>query len=117
MPVPDFLTSPGFVAEVVAYAKKSDVVVFPGALTPTEDRGLEGWLGFRQDFPIDSCGGRPIRPRSKSCATPDSSDRQRRRQSTTAFDFILAEWRNRSGLRIVAQRGRYSFARNIVSRN
>ena len=29
-----FLTSPGFVPEVVAYAKKVDVVVFPGALTP-----------------------------------------------------------------------------------
>jgi 2-dehydro-3-deoxyphosphogluconate aldolase / (4S)-4-hydroxy-2-oxoglutarate aldolase len=31
-----FLTSPGFVPEVVAYANKADVVVFPGALTPTE---------------------------------------------------------------------------------
>jgi len=31
-----FLTSPGFVPEVVSYAKKVDVVVFPGALTPTE---------------------------------------------------------------------------------
>jgi 2-dehydro-3-deoxyphosphogluconate aldolase/(4S)-4-hydroxy-2-oxoglutarate aldolase len=31
-----FLTSPGFVPEVVAYANKVDVVVLPGALTPTE---------------------------------------------------------------------------------
>jgi 2-dehydro-3-deoxyphosphogluconate aldolase / (4S)-4-hydroxy-2-oxoglutarate aldolase len=31
-----FLTSPGFVPEVVAYARSVDVVVFPGALTPTE---------------------------------------------------------------------------------
>jgi len=31
-----FLTSPGFVPEVVAYARKYDVVVFPGAMTPTE---------------------------------------------------------------------------------
>jgi 2-dehydro-3-deoxyphosphogluconate aldolase/(4S)-4-hydroxy-2-oxoglutarate aldolase len=31
-----FLTSPGFVPEVVAYANKVNVVVLPGALTPTE---------------------------------------------------------------------------------
>jgi 2-dehydro-3-deoxyphosphogluconate aldolase / (4S)-4-hydroxy-2-oxoglutarate aldolase len=31
-----FLTSPGFVPEVVAYANDADVVVLPGALTPTE---------------------------------------------------------------------------------
>jgi 2-dehydro-3-deoxyphosphogluconate aldolase / (4S)-4-hydroxy-2-oxoglutarate aldolase len=31
-----FLTSPGFVPEVVAYANEVDVVVLPGALTPTE---------------------------------------------------------------------------------
>ncbi len=31
-----FLTSPGFIPEVVAYANKVNVVVLPGALTPTE---------------------------------------------------------------------------------
>ena len=31
-----FLTSPGFVPEVVVYANKVNVVVLPGALTPTE---------------------------------------------------------------------------------
>lgn len=31
-----FLTSPGFVSEVVAYANRVSVVVLPGALTPTE---------------------------------------------------------------------------------
>ena len=31
-----FLTNPGFVPEVVAYANKVNVVVLPGALTPTE---------------------------------------------------------------------------------
>ena len=31
-----FLTSPGFVPEVVAFANKVNVVVLPGALTPTE---------------------------------------------------------------------------------
>jgi len=31
-----FLTSPGFVPEVLEFAVKNDIVVFPGALTPTE---------------------------------------------------------------------------------
>jgi 2-dehydro-3-deoxyphosphogluconate aldolase/(4S)-4-hydroxy-2-oxoglutarate aldolase len=31
-----FLTSPGFIPEVVAYANKANIVVLPGALTPTE---------------------------------------------------------------------------------
>jgi 2-dehydro-3-deoxyphosphogluconate aldolase / (4S)-4-hydroxy-2-oxoglutarate aldolase len=31
-----FLTSPGFIPEVVAHANRAEVVVFPGALTPTE---------------------------------------------------------------------------------
>ena len=31
-----FLTSPGFIPEVVALAKKAEVMVLPGALTPTE---------------------------------------------------------------------------------
>jgi 2-dehydro-3-deoxyphosphogluconate aldolase/(4S)-4-hydroxy-2-oxoglutarate aldolase len=31
-----FLTSPGFIPEVVAFARKSEVMVLPGALTPTE---------------------------------------------------------------------------------
>jgi 2-dehydro-3-deoxyphosphogluconate aldolase/(4S)-4-hydroxy-2-oxoglutarate aldolase len=31
-----FLTSPGFIPEVVAYANKVNIVALPGALTPTE---------------------------------------------------------------------------------
>ncbi len=31
-----FLTSPGFIREVVEFAVQNDIVVFPGALTPTE---------------------------------------------------------------------------------
>jgi len=31
-----FLTSPGLVVEVVAFAAEEDIVVFPGALTPTD---------------------------------------------------------------------------------
>jgi 2-dehydro-3-deoxyphosphogluconate aldolase / (4S)-4-hydroxy-2-oxoglutarate aldolase len=47
-----FLTSPGFVPEVVAYANKVDVVVLPGALTPTEI--IAAWKAgsdFCQDLP------------------------------------------------------------------
>ena len=53
-----FLTSPGFVPEVVAYAKKADVVVFPGALTPTEV--IAAWKAgsdFVKIFPSAPMGG------------------------------------------------------------
>jgi len=53
-----FLTSPGFVPEVVAYAKKADVVVFPGALTPTEI--IAAWKAgsdFVKIFPTSPVGG------------------------------------------------------------
>jgi 2-dehydro-3-deoxyphosphogluconate aldolase/(4S)-4-hydroxy-2-oxoglutarate aldolase len=53
-----FLTSPGFVPEVVAYAKKANVVVFPGALTPTEV--IAAWKAgsdFVKIFPTTPAGG------------------------------------------------------------
>jgi 2-dehydro-3-deoxyphosphogluconate aldolase/(4S)-4-hydroxy-2-oxoglutarate aldolase len=53
-----FLTSPGLVPEVVAYAKKHDVVVFPGALTPTEV--IAAWKAgsdFVKIFPTAPVGG------------------------------------------------------------
>jgi 2-dehydro-3-deoxyphosphogluconate aldolase/(4S)-4-hydroxy-2-oxoglutarate aldolase len=53
-----FLTSPGFVPEVVAYAKKTDVVVLPGALTPTEI--IAAWKAgsdFVKVFPTGPVGG------------------------------------------------------------
>jgi 2-dehydro-3-deoxyphosphogluconate aldolase/(4S)-4-hydroxy-2-oxoglutarate aldolase len=53
-----FLTSPGFVPEVVAYAKRVDVVVFPGALTPTEV--IAAWKAgsdFVKIFPSGHIGG------------------------------------------------------------
>jgi 2-dehydro-3-deoxyphosphogluconate aldolase/(4S)-4-hydroxy-2-oxoglutarate aldolase len=53
-----FLTSPGFIPEVVAYAKKADVVVFPGALTPTEI--IAAWKAgsdFVKIFPTGQIGG------------------------------------------------------------
>jgi 2-dehydro-3-deoxyphosphogluconate aldolase/(4S)-4-hydroxy-2-oxoglutarate aldolase len=53
-----FLTSPGFVPDVVAFALKSDVVVFPGALTPTEV--IAAWKAgadFVKVFPCAPVGG------------------------------------------------------------
>ncbi|MGD0889934.1 MAG: bifunctional 4-hydroxy-2-oxoglutarate aldolase/2-dehydro-3-deoxy-phosphogluconate aldolase [Terracidiphilus sp.] len=53
-----FLTSPGFVPEVVAYAKKAGVVVFPGALTATEI--IAAWKAgadFVKIFPTAPVGG------------------------------------------------------------
>jgi len=53
-----FLTSPGFVPEVVAYARKAEVVVFPGAMTPTEI--ISAWKAgsdFVKIFPTVPVGG------------------------------------------------------------
>jgi 2-dehydro-3-deoxyphosphogluconate aldolase/(4S)-4-hydroxy-2-oxoglutarate aldolase len=53
-----FLTSPGFIPEVVAYARKTDVAVLPGALTPTEV--IAAWKAggdFVKIFPTAHVGG------------------------------------------------------------
>jgi len=53
-----FITSPGFIPEVVAYAKRMDVLVFPGALTPTEV--IAAWKSgadFVKIFPTATIGG------------------------------------------------------------
>jgi 2-dehydro-3-deoxyphosphogluconate aldolase/(4S)-4-hydroxy-2-oxoglutarate aldolase len=53
-----FLTSPGFVPEVVACARKADVVVLPGALSPTEV--IAAWKAgsdFVKIFPTGQVGG------------------------------------------------------------
>jgi 2-dehydro-3-deoxyphosphogluconate aldolase/(4S)-4-hydroxy-2-oxoglutarate aldolase len=53
-----FLTSPGLVQEVVAYAKKMEVCVFPGAMTPTEI--IAAWKAgsdFVKVFPTSHVGG------------------------------------------------------------
>ena len=53
-----FITSPGFIPEVVAYAKKMDVVTLPGALTPTEV--IAAWKAgsdFVKIFPTGHVGG------------------------------------------------------------
>ena len=53
-----FLTSPGLVMEVVEFAVKKDVVVFPGVLTPTEV--ITAWKAgadFVKIFPCAQVGG------------------------------------------------------------
>jgi len=53
-----FLTSPGLVMDVLEFAVKNDVVVFPGALTPTEV--ITAWKAgadFVKIFPCAQVGG------------------------------------------------------------
>jgi 2-dehydro-3-deoxyphosphogluconate aldolase/(4S)-4-hydroxy-2-oxoglutarate aldolase len=53
-----FLTSPGFVLEVVSYARKVDVAMLSGALTPTEV--IAAWKAgsdFVKIFPTGHVGG------------------------------------------------------------
>jgi 2-dehydro-3-deoxyphosphogluconate aldolase/(4S)-4-hydroxy-2-oxoglutarate aldolase len=53
-----FLTSPGFTPEIVEFAIRKDVVVFPGALTPTEV--MTAWKAgadFVKVFPCSQVGG------------------------------------------------------------
>ncbi len=86
-----FITSPGFISEVVAYARRKDVVVFPGALTPTEV--IAAWKAgsdFVKIFPTGHMGGiqylRALKiplPQIPLIATGGVNQR-------TAGDFILA---------------------------
>jgi 2-dehydro-3-deoxyphosphogluconate aldolase/(4S)-4-hydroxy-2-oxoglutarate aldolase len=53
-----FLTSPGLVLEVVEFAVKNDVIIFPGALTPTEV--ITAWnagADFVKIYPCAPVGG------------------------------------------------------------
>jgi 2-dehydro-3-deoxyphosphogluconate aldolase/(4S)-4-hydroxy-2-oxoglutarate aldolase len=86
-----FLTSPGLVLEVVEFALKHDVVVFPGALTPTEV--ITAWKAgadFVKIFPCAEVGGHhyirtlkvPL-PQVRLIASGGVNQQ-------TAFDFILA---------------------------
>ncbi len=86
-----FLTSPGFVPEVVAYANKLNVVVLPGALTPTEI--IAAWKAgsdLVKIFPTAHIGGvqyvRALKvplPQIPLSATGGVTQ-------LTAFDFIQA---------------------------
>ncbi|MGA2535991.1 MAG: bifunctional 4-hydroxy-2-oxoglutarate aldolase/2-dehydro-3-deoxy-phosphogluconate aldolase [Terracidiphilus sp.] len=53
-----FLTSPGFIPEVVEFALRAEVVVFPGSMTPTEV--IAAWKAgsdFVKIFPTGIIGG------------------------------------------------------------
>ena len=86
-----FLTSPGFVPEVAAFANKVDVVVLPGALTPTEI--IAAWKAgadLVKIFPTGHIGGiqyvRALKvplPQIPLIATGGVNQ-------LTAFDFIQA---------------------------
>jgi 2-dehydro-3-deoxyphosphogluconate aldolase/(4S)-4-hydroxy-2-oxoglutarate aldolase len=86
-----FLTSPGFVSEVVAYANKVNVMVLPGALTPTEI--IAAWKAgadLVKIFPTGHIGGiqyvRALKvplPQIPLIATGGVNQ-------LTAFDFIQA---------------------------
>jgi 2-dehydro-3-deoxyphosphogluconate aldolase/(4S)-4-hydroxy-2-oxoglutarate aldolase len=86
-----FLTSPGLIPEVVAFAKRKDVVVLPGALTPTEV--IAAWKAggdFVKVFPTSSMGGihyvRALKvplPQIPLIASGGVNQ-------LTAFDFIMA---------------------------
>lgn len=53
-----FLVSPGFSAEVVAYAKEKNIPVFPGVCTPTEVMAaLAMGLTVLKFFPAENYGG------------------------------------------------------------
>lgn len=86
-----FITSPGFIPEIVAYAKRADVVVFPGALTPSEV--IAAWkmgADFVKIFPAATAGGtdyvRALKvplPQIPLIVTGGVNQ-------LTAFDYILA---------------------------
>ena len=53
-----FLTSPGFVPELVEFSVKTDVLVFPGALTPSEVfAAWKAGADFVKVFPCSQVGG------------------------------------------------------------
>ncbi len=86
-----FLTSPGLVPGVVEFALKNDVVVLPGAMTPSEV--IAAWKAgsdFVKIFPCDALGGfhyihtlKVPLPQVKLIASGGVNQQ-------TAFDFILA---------------------------
>jgi 2-dehydro-3-deoxyphosphogluconate aldolase / (4S)-4-hydroxy-2-oxoglutarate aldolase len=86
-----FITSPGVVPDVVAVAKQADVVVFPGALTPSEVIACwKAGADFVKIFPAASEGGpnyiRALKvplPQIPLIATGGVTQ-------LTAFDYILA---------------------------
>jgi 2-dehydro-3-deoxyphosphogluconate aldolase/(4S)-4-hydroxy-2-oxoglutarate aldolase len=86
-----FLTSPGLVTKVVEFAVKKDVLVFPGALTPTEV--ITAWSAgadFVKIFPCAQVGG-PVYLRSLKVPLPQVPlIASAGVNQMSAFNFILA---------------------------
>ena len=86
-----FITSPGFIPEVVGCAREADIAVFPGACTPTEV--IAAWKAgadFVKIFPAATAGGthyiRALKvplPQIPLIVTGGVNQ-------LTAFDYILA---------------------------
>jgi len=86
-----FITSPGLVPEVVAYARKADVVVFPGALTPSEV--IAAWnagADFVKIFPAAAEGGPGYIRAIKVSLAQIPLIATGGVNQLTAFDYILA---------------------------
>lgn len=86
-----FLTSPGYVPEVVEFAVKNQVVVFPGALTPSEV--IAAWKAgadFVKIFPCAQMGGYPYIRTLKDPLPQIPLIASGGVNQHTAFDFILA---------------------------
>ena len=86
-----FITTPGLVTKVVEFAVKNDVLVFPGALTPTEViAAWEAGSDFVKIFPCAQVGG-PVYLRSLKVPLPQvpliASGGV---NQLSAFNFILA---------------------------
>lgn len=86
-----FLTSPGLVLEVVEFAVKHNVVVFPGALTPTEV--ITAWKAgadFVKVFPCAPVGGHHYVKALKAPLPHVPLIASGGVDQTTAYNFILA---------------------------
>jgi len=86
-----FITSPGFNPAVVACARRADIVVFPGALTPSEV--IDAWMSgadFVKIFPAGTAGGPNYIRALKSPLPQIPLIVTGGVTQLTAFDYILA---------------------------
>jgi 2-dehydro-3-deoxyphosphogluconate aldolase/(4S)-4-hydroxy-2-oxoglutarate aldolase len=86
-----FITSPGYVPEVVECAEKADVTVFPGAITPSEV--IAAWKAgadFVKIFPAATAGGPQYVRALKVSLTHIPLIVTGGVNQLTAFDYILA---------------------------
>ena len=86
-----FLTSPGLVLEVVEFAVRNEVVVFPGALTPTEV--ITAWKAgadFVKIFPCAQVGGESYIRALKAPFPQVPLIASGGVNQQTAFNFVLA---------------------------